>query len=119
MAILDDLFTQHASPSRSIHDYAEIHRSESDADSSSETSMTVSFATSEDMRDLAAIRAAVYDGHLVIVDTQASSTDDVPFDFLIDELQDVVDDVGGDLVQRSQGQLLVAPAGVAIDRQPL
>lgn len=117
MVILDKLL---ASPtSRSIDEYVEIDLSEIDDETPSDRSMTVSFTEVVDMRDLNAIRTTVYDGNLVIVDLQESSLDAIPFDFLRDELQQVVQEIDGDLVQTSKNQLIVAPTGVAIDRQRL
>lgn len=117
MALLKKLLDVPAS--RSIDEYTEIDLSKIDEEPTSETSLRVSIADSTDMQDLAAIRTAVYDGNLVLVDLPEPATDALPRDFLINELQQVVHEINGDLVETSKRQLIVAPTGVGIDRQPL
>ncbi|MFB6174218.1 MAG: cell division protein SepF, partial [Halobacteriales archaeon] len=65
------------------------------------------------------IKDAVYDGDLVIADITRLRTDDSTVERVTDELRQVAREIGGDIVQKGDDQLIVTPTGVSISRQKL
>ncbi|TQR22321.1 hypothetical protein C9J85_10630 [Haloferax sp. wsp5] len=70
-------------------------------------------------QDVIAIKDAVYDGDVVIADITRHSTPDRTMEHISDELKQVADEVGGDIVQKDDDQLIITPAGVGIARERL
>src|SRR6056297_21549 len=70
-------------------------------------------------QDVIAIKDAVYDGDLVIADITRHSTTDSASDRIIDELRQVSQEVDGDIVQKGDDQIIIAPTGVVISRDKL
>jgi SepF-like predicted cell division protein (DUF552 family) len=81
--------------------------------------MQVHIAEIGDHEDVIDIKDAVYDGELVIADITRLRTEDSTAEHIIDELRQVAQEVGGDIVQKGDDQLIVAPAGVLISRRKL
>lgn len=81
--------------------------------------MTVHIAEISGQQDVVAIKDAVYDGDFVIADITRLRTQDRTVEHIIDELQQVAREVDGDIVQKGDDQLIVAPTGVTISRQKL
>ena len=69
--------------------------------------------------DVIAIKDAVYDGDIVIADITRHTTSDRTMEHITDELRQVAQEVGGDIVQKDDDQLIVTPSGVAISRERL
>ena len=69
--------------------------------------------------DVIDIKDAVYDGDIVIADVTRHSTQDRTMEHIIDELQQVVKEVDGDIAQKDDDQIIVAPTGVHINRERL
>jgi Uncharacterized conserved protein len=72
-----------------------------------------------DKSDVVGIKDAVYDGDVVIADITRHSTSDRTMEHITDELKQVAREVGGDIVQKDDDQLIVTPAGVQISRERL
>ncbi len=81
--------------------------------------MNVHVAEVSDQRDTIDIKDAVYDGDLVIADITRLRTEDRTVEHIVDELRQVADEVGGDIVQKGDDQLIVTPTGVKISREKL
>jgi len=81
--------------------------------------MTVRIAEISDQQDVIAIKDAVYDGDFVIADITRLRTTDRTVQHVIDELQQVAAEVDGDIVQKGDDQIIVAPTGVVISREKL
>jgi len=69
--------------------------------------------------DVIAIKDAVYDGDIVIADITRHTTSDRTMEHITDELRQVAQEVGGDIVQKDDDQLIVTPSGVAVSRERL
>ena len=69
--------------------------------------------------DVIDIKDAVYDGDIVLADVTRHTTQDRTMEHIIDELQQVVKEVDGDIAQKDDDQIIVAPTGVRISRERL
>lgn len=102
---------------RSVEDYAELDIG--DITPSEEAKMQVHVAEIHDQEDVIAIKDAVYDGGLVIADITRLRTGDSTIERVTDELRQVAREIGGDIVQKGDDQLIVTPTGVSISREKL
>jgi len=103
--------------SRVTEDYVEL--SADDFEASVEADQQVRIARIGDKQDVIEIKDAVYDGDIVVADITRHSTQDRTMEHITDELKRVVNEVGGDIVQKDDDQLIITPAGVAISRERL
>jgi SepF-like predicted cell division protein (DUF552 family) len=104
--------------SHKAEDYVELDIDDFDA-AASEARMQVHFATISEQTDVIDIKDAVYDGDVVIADITRHSTTDRTMEHITDELKQVVQEVGGDIVQKDDDQLVIKPSGVGISRAKL
>lgn len=102
---------------RDIDDYVEIDLD--DVAPVTETTLQVHIAEIKDQKDVIAIKDAVYDGDLVVADITRLRTRDTTAERITDELRQVAKEVGGDIVQKGDDQLIVTPTGVRISREKL
>lgn len=79
----------------------------------------VRIANIGDKSDLIDIKDAVYDGDIVIADITRHTTQDRTMEHITDELKQVAREVGGDIVQKDDDQLIITPTGVSISRDRL
>jgi SepF-like predicted cell division protein (DUF552 family) len=80
----------------------------------------IHFARIGEKTDVIEIKDAIYDGDIVIADVTRHSTQDRTMQHIVDELQQVVDEVDGDIAQKKpDDQIIVAPTGVRINRERL
>jgi len=103
--------------SRVTEDYVEL--SADDLEAGVEASQQVRIARIGDKQDVVEIKDAVYDGDIVVADITRHSTKDRTMEHITDELKRVVNEVGGDIVQKDDDQLIITPAGVGISRERL
>lgn len=106
------------SNSTSAEDYVELDVDDFEADGAVAT-VQIRFAEIGDKNDVIDIKDAVYDGDIVIADIIRHTTSDRTMEHIIDELKQVANEVGGDIVQKEDDQLIIAPGGVAISRSKL
>jgi hypothetical protein len=85
----------------------------------SPTGTQVRIARLSDKQDVVDIKDAVYDGDIVIADITRHSTSDRTMEHISDELKQVANEVGGDIVQKDDDQLIITPGGVSIARAKL
>ena len=114
MSFMDKIF---GANHRTVEDYVEL-----DIDSvavDEESRFEVHVAEIADQEDVIAIKDAVYDGDLVIADITRLRTRDSTIERITDELRQVAQEVGGDIVQKGDDQLIVTPTGVGISRKKL
>jgi len=103
---------------RQKEDYVEIEAGDLDATSATANTQ-VRIAKIADKQDVIDIKDAVYDGDVVIADITRHTTKDRTMEHITDELKQVADEVGGDIAQKGDDQLIITPHGVAINRDPL
>ena len=104
--------------SRHKDDYVEIESGNVDTTAAG-VSMEVRIAKIGDKQDVIDIKDAVYDGDIVIADITRHTTQDRTMEHITDELKQVANEVGGDIAQKGDDQLIIAPHSVAINRDPL
>ena len=81
--------------------------------------MSVRIATIAERQDVIDIKDAVYDGDLVIADITRHTTTDNTMKRIVDELRQVAEEVDGDIAQKGDEQIIVAPTDVAVAREKL
>ena len=104
--------------SGSTEDYVELDLDDFDT-ASADAAVQVHIAEIDGQEDVIAIKDAVYDGDLVIADITRLRTKDSTVEHVIDELRQVSREVGGDIVQKGDDQLIVTPSGIGISREKL
>jgi SepF-like predicted cell division protein (DUF552 family) len=105
-------------PARETGDYVEL-TAEDLAGEDIQTGTTLRIANISDKTDVIEIKDAVYDGDIVVADITRHSTKDRTMEHITDELKQVAREVGGDIVQKDDDQLLITPAGINISRERL
>ncbi|WP_247729679.1 cell division protein SepF [Halovivax limisalsi] len=103
---------------RAAEDYVELDP-DAVAAETGEAAMRVQFAEIAGQSDTVDIKDAVYDGDVVIADITRLRTKDKTVEHVLDELRQVVQEVGGDIVQKGDDQIVVTPTGVQIGREKL
>lgn len=81
--------------------------------------MQIQIAEIDGQEDVIAIKDAVYDGDIVIADITRLRTQDRTTEHVIDELRQTAKEVGGDIVQKGDDQLIISPGGIGISREKL
>jgi SepF-like predicted cell division protein (DUF552 family) len=104
--------------SRTTEDYVELDADDFDS-SAGGTGMSVHVAEISGQQDVIAIKDAVYDGDLVVADITRLRTEDRTTEHITDELQQVAEEVDGDIVQKGDDQLIVTPTGISVSREKL
>jgi SepF-like predicted cell division protein (DUF552 family) len=104
--------------SRNTEDYVELDANEFEM-TGTELERQVRIARISDKQDVIDIKDAVYDGDVVVADITRHSTQDRTMEHISDELKQVANEVGGDIVQKDDDQLIITPAGVGISRERL
>ena len=104
--------------SHTAEDYVELDTDDFDA-TPSEASMQIRFASISEQTDVIDIKDTVYDGDIVVADITRHSTTDRTMEHISDELRQVAEEVGGDIVQKDDDQIIIAPGGVAISRSKI
>ena len=102
---------------RTTEDYVELDLD--DVDTQTDARLHVYIAEINGQEDVIAIKDAVYDGDIVIADITRLRTQDRTTEHVIDELRQTAKEVGGDIVQKGDDQILVTPGGVGISRKKL
>jgi hypothetical protein len=103
---------------RATEDYVELDAGDLQL-ADIETNMQVRIANIGDKNDVIDIKDAVYDGDIVIADVTRHTTQDRTMEHITDELKQVANEVGGDIVQKDDDQLIITPAGVSVSRRRL
>ncbi|MFB6184585.1 MAG: cell division protein SepF [Haloarculaceae archaeon] len=104
--------------SRQTDDYVELDAAAFDG-APPEAKLRIRIAKIGDKQDVVDIKDAVYDGDVVIADITRHTTKDRTMEHISDELKQVVKEVGGDIVQKDEDQLIITPTGVSISRKRL
>ncbi|QDX39939.1 cell division protein SepF [Salarchaeum sp. JOR-1] len=102
----------------STEDYVELDVGDFET-SAGNARKSVHIAEIDGQEDVIAIKDAVYDGDVVIADITRLRTEDKMVDHVIDELRQVAQEVGGDIVQKGDDQLIVTPSGISVSREKL
>lgn len=104
--------------SASTEDYVELDVDDFDADASA-AQVQIRFAEISEKNDVIDIKDAVYDGDIVVADIIRHTTSDRTMEHITDELKQVAREVGGDIVQKEEDQLIITPGGVSVSRSKI
>ena len=105
-------------PDRQTEDYVALDAADVEmTDVDVETSVYI--ANIGDKSDVIEIKDAVYDGDIVVADITRHTTQDRTMEHITDELKQVAREVGGDIVQKDDDQLIITPTDVRISRERL
>ncbi|PSQ60826.1 MAG: hypothetical protein BRD23_01520 [Halobacteriales archaeon SW_9_67_25] len=103
---------------RATEDYVELEAGDLQVEEI-EAGTQVRIANIGEKNDVIEIKDAVYDGDIVVADITRHTTQDRTMEHITDELKQVAREVGGDIVQKDDDQLLITPTGVSISRERL
>jgi SepF-like predicted cell division protein (DUF552 family) len=103
---------------RTADDYVKLDVDDFDA-TAVEAGTSIRIATIGEKQDVIDIKDAVYDGDAVIADITRHTTTDRTMEHISDELKQVAREVGGDIVQKDDDQIIITPADVKISRKKL
>jgi len=117
MGLMSAIFGD-AAGSRRTDDYVELTAGDLETDGV-EATQQVRIANIGDKQDVIDIKDCVYDGDIVVADITRHTTQDRTMEHISDELKQVAREVGGDIVQKDDDQLIITPAGVSISRERL
>lgn len=81
--------------------------------------MQLHIAEIGEQQDVIAITDAVYDGDMVIADFTRLRTSDATTKRITEQLHQTATEIGGDIVQKGDDQVIITPAGTAISREKL
>lgn len=116
MGIITDLLGN-SDDSENLDNYVEL---DSDQASVAETAEhTIHIAEYDNQSDLMSVKDTMYEGDIVILDVAHLAGEDRTMNRLVEELRRVCEDIGGDIVQKGEEQVIIAPRGVAISREKL
>ncbi len=116
MGLMDKLMG--GTGTRSTDEYVELDVDDFHTESSTPGTQ-VRIANIGGQDDVIAIKDAVYDGDLVIADITRHTTSDRTMEHITDELKQVAREVGGDIVQKDDDQIIITPTDVTISRTKL
>lgn len=123
MGFMDRLLSEGGSRSRNRSQHTADEYVELDLDDFEtnvpESGTSVRVAQLGSKQDIIVIKDAIYDGDIVIADITRHSTTDRTMEHITDELKQVTNEVGGDIVQKDDDQLIITPNGVGISRKKL
>ena len=100
-----------------IEDY--ITLDSDDIEKTAEGTLTVHIADISSMEDVIEVKDKIYDGDLVISNITRLRTKDSLNKRITNELTQVVREVGGDIVQIGDDQIIATPDGVMISRDKI
>ncbi len=115
---MSKILGEESGSSRNTEDYVELDAEGIEA-AGADADRQVRIASIGDKQDVIDIKDAVYDGDIVVADITRHSTQDRTMEHISDELKQVANEVGGDIVQKDDDQLIITPSGVAISRERL
>ncbi|HDS59632.1 MAG TPA: DUF552 domain-containing protein [Thermoplasmatales archaeon] len=115
MAIIGGLFDKSR---RRDGDYIDLAE-EAPGMAQGEAGMRVKVAELQNYEDLKNFSEYVYGGHILLLDLNPISSDDMELERSTNELKRVVRDINGDIAGLGRNWLIVTPNGVKIDRRKL
>jgi len=65
------------------------------------------------------VKDLIYDGDIVLADISHFNASDKRLESLMEDFRQVTNEVGGDIVQKGDDQLIITPGGVAVSRDKI
>lgn len=79
----------------------------------------VKIAEISKLEEMHQLKKEIYNGNILILDISKVQGDKILVDRVIKDLQEVVNDVQGDIVAINNNQIIASPTGVRIDRSKM
>ena len=119
MSIVDKLFgSQRAGRKANEYEELDLEQYEDEVEET-EARRQVHIAELHGQEALMDVKDLVYDGDIVLADISHFSPEDKRFENIVEDLRKVANEVGGDIVQRGNDQLIVTPGGIAVSRDKI
>ena len=103
---------------RSSDDYVEFDDDMLDS-APAGTGQQIHLADIRGQEDLLKIKDTLYDGDIVIADIRHIESNGMTLDTVVAQLNQVVSEIDGDIVQKESSQLILSPGGISISRERL
>ncbi|MFB6283820.1 MAG: cell division protein SepF [Halobacteria archaeon] len=119
MSLVDKLLGQETGP-RSPNEYEELdlRQYEDDIDDRNvDTKVHIAELRGQD--GIMEVKDKVYDGDLVIADVSHFKSSQSRLENLIENFREITEEAGGDIVQKGEDQIIIAPSGVRISREKI
>lgn len=102
-------------------DYRDLDLEEYEGEFAEEEGVRMYIKTAEltGLYDIPELKKEIYAGNILILDISLAKQDKVLVEKAIKDLKMAALDVGGDIAGISDGQVIVAPAGIKIERKKL
>jgi len=115
MAIIGGIFDKNRRRDGEYIDLAE----EAVGMTSTEGQIQVKVAELQNYDDIKDFSEFIYGGHILLLDLNQISSDDMELERSTNELKRVVQDIDGDIAGLGRNWLIVTPSGVKIDRRKM
>jgi len=103
---------------QSTDDYLELDDDMLDS-APTNASQQIHLADIRGQEDILNIKDALYDGDIVIADIRHIESNGMNLDTVVAQLNQVVSEINGDIVQKESSQLILSPSGTGINRERL
>ncbi|MFP4631975.1 MAG: cell division protein SepF [Halobacteriales archaeon] len=105
---------------RNINEYEEIDiRQYEDEMGRPEAAKNIHIAELTGQEGVMDVKDLVYDGEIVLADVSHFRNSERRFQNVMEEFRRVTQEVGGDIVQKGDSQLIITPRGVGISREKI
>jgi hypothetical protein len=120
MSIVEKILGQPRDRPSTTSEYEELDLAqyEDDLDERA-TDTTVHIAELRGNEGVMDVKDRVYDGDMVLADVSYLASSDVKQERIMEEFRKVADEVGGDIVQKGDDQVILTPTGVRISREKI
>ncbi|XGI83807.1 cell division protein SepF [Halorutilales archaeon Cl-col2-1] len=103
----------------SHNEYVELDLEKYEMGETGDADMTVHIAELTGREGIMDVKDLIYDGDLVVADISYFRSNESKTERIMEEFRDVTDEVGGDIVQKGEDQIIIAPRGVSISRDKI
>ena len=118
MSIVEKLLGHETGGKTKEYEELDIEQYEEDA-VSPEVRHQVHIAELRGQEGVMDVKDLVYDGDIVLADISHFKSNDKRLESLMEALRQVTNEVGGDIVQKGDNQLIITPGGVGISREKI
>ncbi len=119
MSIVDKILG-HQPRRRSINEYERIDLTELEGDIEDEDpEKEIHIAEITGQEGIMDVCDLIYDGDIVLADISFFNTTDKRKETVVEDLRKATEDVGGDIVQKGNDEVILTPSGVEISRDKI
>ncbi|MDY6779217.1 MAG: cell division protein SepF [Halobacteria archaeon] len=103
----------------SMSEYEELDLEQYEDDIEANADTQVHIAELRGQEGVMDVKEMVYDGDMVIADISYFKESETRFENVLDDFRQVADEVGGDIVQKGDNQIILTPRGVKVNREKI